>query len=149
MSDLGFVALVLGLILAVYGIAVSVVGARKSIPELVASGRNAIYVVSALVLLAALMLWRALLTDQFQMEYVVSHTERSLPLLYKVSALWGGQAGSLTFWTLILCGFAVASTWFFRRQQSSLRPYVNAVLLINVAFFITVVLFAANPFEKL
>jgi cytochrome c-type biogenesis protein CcmF len=149
MSDLGFVSLVLGLILAVYGMVVSVVGARKSIPELVASGRNAICVVSALVLLAALMLWRSLLTDQFQLEYVVTHTERSLPLLYKISALWGGQAGSLTFWTLILCGCAVASTWFFRNQQPSLRPYVNAVLLLNIAFFISVVLFAANPFEKL
>ena len=149
MSDLGFVALVLGLILAVYGIVVSVLGARKSIPEMVTSGRNAIYVVSSLVLLAALMLWRALLTNQFQLEYVVTHTERSLPLIYKISALWGGQAGSLTFWTLILCGFAVAATWFFRHEQASLRPYVHAVLLLNIGFFISVVLFAANPFVKL
>jgi cytochrome c-type biogenesis protein CcmF len=116
---------------------------------LVNSGRNAIYVVSALVLVAALMLWRALLTDQFQLEYVVTHTERTLPVLYKISALWGGQAGSLTFWALTLCGYAVASTWFFRKQQSSLRPYVNAILLLNIAFFLSVVLYAANPFEKL
>jgi cytochrome c-type biogenesis protein CcmF len=149
MSDLGFVALVLGLILSLYGIAASVLGARRSLPELVDSGRNAIYVVGALVLLAALMLWRALLTNQFQLEYVVTHTERTLPVIYKISALWGGQAGSLTFWTLILCGYAVAATWFFRHEQPSLRPYVNAVLLLIIAFFITVVLFAANPFEKL
>jgi cytochrome c-type biogenesis protein CcmF len=149
MSDLGFVALVLGLILAVYGIVVSVLGARRDLPELVDSGRNAIYVVSALVLLAALILWRALLTNQFQLEYVATHTERSLPLVYKISAFWGGQAGSLTLWTLILCGYAVAATWFFRHEQPSLRPYVNAVLLLTIAFFIAVVLFAANPFEKL
>jgi cytochrome c-type biogenesis protein CcmF len=149
MSDLGFVALVLALILSIYGIVASVLGARRSLPELVDSGRNAIYVVGALVLLAALILWRALLTDQFQLEYVATHTERSLPLVYKISAFWGGQAGSLTLWTLILCAYAAAATWFFRKEQPSLRPYVNAVLLLNISFFITVVLFAANPFVKL
>jgi cytochrome c-type biogenesis protein CcmF len=149
MTDLGYVALVLGFLLAIYGVVVSLVGARRNMPELVASGRNAVYVVGALVLLAALLLWQALFTDQFQLEYVATHTERNLPALYKFSALWGGQAGSLLFWTLLLCGYAVAATWFFRNQQPSLKPYVNSVLLLTIAFFITVVLFAANPFARL
>jgi cytochrome c-type biogenesis protein CcmF len=101
------------------------------------------------VLIAALTLWSALLTNQFQVEFVATHSERNLPLLYKFSALGGGQAGSLTFWTLLLCGFAVAAAWFFRNEQPSLRPYVNAVLLTAIAFFVMIVLFAANPFEKL
>ena len=46
-------------------------------------------------------------------------------------------------------GFAVAATWFFRHQVPSLKPCVNAVLLMNIAFFLTVVLFAANPFLRL
>ncbi len=149
MTDLGYVALVLGLVLALYGAVVSVVGARRRVAELVASGRNAVYAVGALVLLAALVLWSALLTNQFQLEYVATHSERSLPTFYKISALWGGQAGSITFWTLILCGFAVAATWFFRNQQASLKPYINAVLLVSIAFFLSVVIFAANPFVKL
>jgi cytochrome c-type biogenesis protein CcmF len=149
MTDLGYVALVLGLVLALYGAVVSVVGARRQVAELVASGRNAVYAVGALVLAAALVLWSALLTNQFQLEYVATHSERSLPAFYKISALWGGQAGSLTFWTLILCGFAVAATWFFRNQQTGLKPYVNATLLVTIAFFLSVVIFAANPFVKL
>ena len=149
MTDLGYVALVLALVLALYGAVVSVLGGTRRMPELVASGRNAVYAVGGLVLLAAILLWVALLTDQFQLEYVATHTERSLPIFYKISALWGGQAGSLTFWTLLLSGFAVAATWFFRNQQNSLRPYVNAVLLVTIAFFASVVLFAADPFARL
>jgi cytochrome c-type biogenesis protein CcmF len=149
MTDLGYIALILTLILAFYGAVVSALGGLRKAPELVASGRNAVYVVSGLVALAAGLLWYALLTDQFQLEYIATHTERSLPTLFKFSALWGGQAGSLTFWTLLLCGFAVAATWFFRKQQPSLKPYVNAVLLLTIAFFALVVLSAANPFEKL
>ena len=148
-TDLGYVALVLALLLAVYGIVVSIVGGLRRLPELVASGRNAIYAVGALVLLASLLLWRALLTNEFQIDYIAGHSERALPTLFKISAHWGGQAGSLLFWTLIACGFAVAATWFFRHQAPSLKPWVNAVLLTNVAFFLIVVLFAANPFLRL
>ena len=148
-TDLGYVALVLALLLAVYGIVVSIVGGLRRLPELVASGRNAIYAVGALVLLASLLLWRALLTNEFQIDYIAGHSERALPTLFKISAHWGGQAGSLLFWTLIACGFSVAATWFFRRQAPSLKPWVNAVLLINTAFFLIVVLVAANPFLRL
>ena len=149
MSDLGSMALALALLLSLYGVAASVLGARRNVPELVASGRNALFVVAGLVLLAALTLWQALLTDQFQLEYVATHTERNLPLLYKLSALWGGQAGSLTLWTLILCGYAVAAAIYFRHQQGAMRPYVHAVMLLTIAFFIAVVLYAANPFVRL
>lgn len=148
-TDVGYVAFILALVLSLYGIVVSLLGGRRNLPELVASGRNATYVVGGLVLIAALTLWYALLNNQFQVEFVATHSERNLPTFYKISALWGGQAGSLTFWTLLLCGFAVAATWFFRNEQSGLRPYVNSMLLVAIAFFITVVLFAANPFAKL
>ena len=89
------------------------------------------------MLLATVLLWRALLTNEFQLQFVAEHTERNLPLLYKFSALWGGQAGSLLFWTLIACGYAVAATWFFRHQAPSMKPYVNGVLLLNIAFFLS------------
>ena len=46
-TDLGYVALVLALVLAVYGIVVSLVGARRNMPELVASGRNTVSTSSA------------------------------------------------------------------------------------------------------
>ncbi len=149
MTDLGYIALLLALVLSIYGIAVSIVGARRNMPELLTSGRNAVYVVGGLVLLAAALMWRALLTSDFNLEYVYSHTERNLPPLFKFSALWGGQAGSLLFWTLIACIFAVAATWFFRKQQGSMKPYVNAVLLVYIGFFITLVIFAENPFARI
>lgn len=149
MTDLGYIALLLALLLSIYGIVVSVVGARRHMPELVASGRNSIYITGGLVLLAALLLLRALLTSDFNLQYVYSYTERSLPTLFKFSALWGGQAGSLLFWSLIACGFAVAATWAFRNQQPSLKPYVNAVLLLYIGFFVSLALFAENPFARI
>lgn len=149
MTDLGYIALVLAFVLSLYGIAVSLLGARRSVPELVASGRNAIYVVGGLVLIAAGLMWRALLTNEFQLEFVASHSERNLPTLFKFSALWGGQAGSLLFWTLLACILAVSATWFFRKQQPSQKPYIHAVLLLYIGFFLSLLLFAENPFARL
>lgn len=149
MTDLGYIALVLALMVSLYGIVVSVLGARNNRLELIASGRNSVYVVSGLVLIAALFMWRALLTNEFQVQFVATHSERALPTLYKISALWGGQAGSLLFWSLLASVMAVSATWFFRKEQASLKPWVNAILLLYIGFFMTLLLFAENPFGRL
>ncbi|HIC88430.1 MAG TPA: heme lyase CcmF/NrfE family subunit, partial [Anaerolineae bacterium] len=143
--DVGYVALLLSFVIAIYGALASVVGTRRQQPELVESARNSIYVVGGLVLLASLALWYALLTDDFQVRYVATHSERNLPLFYKLSAFWGGQAGSLLFWLLILQMYAVATALFFRGKHPALLPYVYSVLHVTSAFFTALMLFSDNP----
>ncbi len=149
MTDLGYIALVLAFVLSIYGIAVSIVGARRNQLAFVNSGRNAVYVVSGLVIFAALLMWRALLTNEFQIDFVQGHSEVALPTLFKISALWGGQAGSLLFWSVLASVMAISAVWFFRRDQPSLKPWVNVVLLIYIGFFMSLLLFAENPFNRL
>jgi cytochrome c-type biogenesis protein CcmF len=60
--------------------------------------------------------------------------------------MWGGQAGSLLFWALLLCFFSAAVSLSFRHKHRALMPYVNAVHLGTIAFFLTLLIFAANPF---
>lgn len=147
--DIGYVALVLGFVIALFGVVVSIEGARRRMPELVISGRNAVFVVGGLVIIAALALWYALLTDDFNVEYVASHSERNLPTFYKISSLWGGQAGSLLFWTLILSLYSMAAAARFYGQHRQMMPYVHATLLLTSAFFLSLLLFSANPFQRL
>ena len=147
--DIGSIALVLAFILALFGAGVSIVGARRAQPTLVASGRNAVYVVGGLVTIATLALWYALLTSDFSVEYVAAHTERALPTFYKFSSLWGGQAGSLLFWTFLLSLYSVIAAVRFEGQHRRLMPYVHATLLIISAFFLSLLLFSAHPFKRL
>ncbi len=149
MTDLGYIAIVLAFLLSLYGIAVSVIGARRNQLELVNSGRNSVFVVSGLVVLAALLVWRALLTNEFQLDFVQGHSERAMPTLFKISALWGGQAGSLLFWSLLASIMAISAVWFFRKDQPSLKPWVNVVLLLYIGFFMSLLIFAENPFARL
>ena len=150
MTDLGYIALVLAFLLSLYGIVVSVVGARRSQPELVTSGRNAVYVVSGLVLLAAVLLWRALLTNEFQVDFVATATA-SAPCPPSSRSRRSGAARPARCSSGAAglgdgrCGHLVLP----QADQPSLKPWVNAVLLINIAFFLSLLLFAENPFERL
>ncbi len=116
--NVAYLLLITALILALFGAAAGVWGGLKREARFAQSSFNAIYAVGGLVLFASLVLWYALITDQFQVTFVWNHSERALPVFYKFSALWGGQAGSLLFWTLILSGFGVAVALLHRNQRA-------------------------------
>lgn len=63
------------------------------------------------VLLTGLMIAH-LLAHRFDYSYVAAHTDRALPVLYRISALWAGQEGSFLLWltTLCLVGLALRNT---------------------------------------
>ena len=172
--DFGYLALVLSLVLCAFGMAAGYWGGRleskeydpaggtggqwKSVERqsygswgerLTGSSFHSIYAVCGLVGIAALILWYGLFTDQFQITYIWNSSERSLPVFYKFAAIWGGQAGSLLFWTLLLSLFSTAAALTFRNKQRSLMPFVNATLLATLLFFLTLLVFSANPFEQI
>jgi cytochrome c-type biogenesis protein CcmF len=172
--DFGYMALVLSLILCAFGMAAGFWGGQLESREydpvaparrqgkttgkllndswserLTETSFNSIYAVCGLVGIAALILWYGLFTDQFQISYIWNSSERSLPNFYKFAAIWGGQAGSLLFWTLLLSLFSTAAALVFRNKQRSLMPYVNATLLATLFFFLTLLVFSANPFEQI
>ncbi len=145
--NLGYLVLVIALLLTLFGAAAGYLGGQRRHAGLVESSFHAVYAVAGLVFFACLILWYGLLTDQFQVDYVWNHSERLLPTFYKFAALWGGQAGSLLFWSLILSIYSVAVALAFRHRQVNLMPYVNATMLITSTFFLILLVFSANPFK--
>ena len=66
------------------------------------SARNATIATLPLVGVACLLLIYSLVTGDFSVEYVWQVSSREMPAYLKVTALWGGQAGSLLFWNLVV-----------------------------------------------
>src|SRR5205823_13908113 len=97
-ADGGYLALLLAFPVAAYALAASLLGARRGLPELLASARNGLAVVAALLTLAALALFHALLTHDFSLRYVYDHSSRAMPELARLTSFWGGQQGSLLLW---------------------------------------------------
>ena len=146
--DIAYLILVTAMVLATFGAIAGVWGGLKRVASLVESSFHAVYAVAGLTLFASAILWYGLLADQFQVSYIWNHSEKAQPIFYKFAALWGGQEGSLLFWTLILSVYSVALASTYRRKQRALMPFVNATMLTTSLFFLVLQVFSANPFEQ-
>ncbi len=82
-------------------------------------------------------------------EYVASYTNRDLPIFYKLTAFWAGQAGSLLLWSLVLSGYSFAVTIRYRNSHQELMPWATVVAMVTQVFFLSLNLWSANPFQEL
>ena len=69
-----------------------------------------------------------ILSDNFHNAYVAAHSNRDLPLYYKVAVLWAGQEGSLLFWTWLLSIYGGLAVLLNHRKNRQLMPYVVAII---------------------
>ena len=149
MNEIGYFSLLLAFMTAAYGGVTGVVGARARNPQMIASGAHGVIATFGLLTLASLVLVYQLYTGNFQVEYVASYTSSTLPEFYRVTALWAGQKGSLLLWVWTLSLFALVVHLTNRDRNQRLIPYVHAVMMSLVLFFIALLIFVADPFELL
>jgi cytochrome c-type biogenesis protein CcmF len=149
MPDIGYVALSMAFVLAAYAAVASLLAVRSGQGDLWLSARNAVWAALALTSVASVALVYALATRDFSLRYVAEYTSRDLSMPLTLSAWWAGQAGSLLFWSWLLAVFAGVVLIQNRRQNKELTPYTIAVIMAVLTFFLGIVIFAANPFEKL
>jgi cytochrome c-type biogenesis protein CcmF len=147
MGDFGYNCLALALVAAVWGVLASWLGHQNRYSELIRSGERAAYAVMGLLTLSSLALIRAFLADDFSILYVAQNSTRSQPELYKVTALWGGQSGSLLLWVWILAAYAALVAFQNRRRHRELMPAVNGTMMGVITFFLLMLHFVSNPFE--
>jgi len=149
MENLGSLAILLALCVALYATLACVVGRLKRKPFLIVSGQRAVYAIWVLVALASGILVYSLLTGDFRFSYVAEHSNRTMPILYKFAAWWGGQEGSLLFWSFLLSSYAAVVVFTNRRKHRDMMPWVVGVLTTIQAFFLILNNFVANPFRML
>jgi len=149
MSEIGRLAIVLGFVVALWGIGASVLGALRRDSRLVDSGKHAAYAFSALTGIAVLALLSLLLNRDFNVEYVASYSSSTLPIWYTISALWGGMKGSLLWWTFILAVCNAVVQLQNRHKNRDQMPWVTATMLVVGAFFLSLLVFITDPFERL
>ncbi len=149
MENVGALALLLAFCISLYSIIASVVGRLKGKPFLTLSGERAVLAVWALVSTAAGILVYGLMTSDYRMAYVASHTNRDMPSFYKFAAWWGGQEGSLLFWSWLLSTYAAVAVLTSRKTHRNLLPWVVAILSTIQLFFLNFNAFIASPFQVL
>ena len=103
----------------------------------------------ALIVCAFALLTVAFLNDDFSIAYVAHQSNTALPLIYKISAVWGGHEGSLLLWMLMLTGWGVAVASRSRKLPLEISATVLAVIAAITVGFLLFVLLTSNPFERL
>jgi cytochrome c-type biogenesis protein CcmF len=148
-SELGELALRFALPVALLGMAAGIYAGIQGRPEWTRVAERAVLTVAAFVGFGMLVLFYAFATHDFELAYVAGHSARSMALPYRLAALWGGQAGSLLLWLGMLMGYSTVCILTQRNQNRKLMPWVATVLLANATFFLVLLNFVTNPFEKI
>ncbi|MGI4831417.1 MAG: heme lyase CcmF/NrfE family subunit [Janthinobacterium lividum] len=94
---------------------------------------------------AAFALVWAAFTNDFSVDYILHHTNRALNPMYKFSALWSGQEGSLLLWAWLLSAYGFVLR-LRHKVDITLSAYASTILAGIQVFFLLLVVFAAPPF---
>ncbi len=149
MNQAGSVGLIAALCFAVYAVIAGSVGGKLRSLRVTRSAERATLAFLVMITIAVAALEYLILTDDFHSAYVAAHSNRDLPLYYKIPVLWSGQEGSLLFWTWLLSIYSGLAVLLNRRKNRQLMPYVVAILMATGVFFLSLIFFVANPFAEL
>jgi len=97
---------------------------------------------------AAGILTHALYISDFSVVYVASYTDLALPMFYKITAFWAGQAGSLLFWALAVAisGTLFISSRYYAQLGIITKRWYWIFFLLIMAFFALLLTTWSNPF---
>src|SRR5579863_5142266 len=149
MNQLGSVGLIAALAFGLYALVAGALGGRLRSVRVTKSAERAALAFWAMITMAVFALEYQILTDNFGSSYIAAHSNRALPIYYKIPVLWSGQEGSLLFWTWLLSIYSALVVLMNRRRNRQLMPYVVSILMGTGVFFSSLVLFVANPFTEL
>ena len=148
MIALGAASLVLALVAALFAAGAALIGSRGD-RRWVDSSRRAVYALFILLAICVIVLESAFARSDFSVRLVAEHSSTTTPTFYKLTAMWGSQGGSLLLWAFVLSIASSLVLYATRHKHREIVPYATAVLAGLAVFFITLMLFGANPFERL
>jgi cytochrome c-type biogenesis protein CcmF len=147
--ELGMAAAALALILSVVATALALLGERLGHPSYVVVARQALLANFALVTLSCFTVVWSFVQNDFSVAYVAQNSNTHLPLVYRLTALWGAHEGSLLLWLWLLTLYsALAVVWHWETHPRSM-PYVIATLAVVQFGFLALIVFLSSPFTEL
>ncbi|MFG0380714.1 heme lyase CcmF/NrfE family subunit [Pseudomonas sp. zbq_18] len=147
--ELGHVALILALCLAIVLATVPLIGAWLGDRQWMGLAQPAAWGQFAMLAFSFACLTWAFMVDDFSVAYVANNSNSALPWYYKFSAVWGAHEGSLLLWALILAGWTFAVAIFSRQLPEVMLARVLAVMgMISIGFLLFMIV-TSNPFERL
>lgn len=147
-AELGNYGLALALALSIFLAILPLVGAEKGNAKLMNLGRPLTWAMFLALSLSFGSLFYLFAVNDFSVQYVVNNSNSTLPLQYRLSAVWGSHEGSLLLWIWLLALWAVGVATFTRKMPEDAVARVLSVMgLISIGFMVFII-FSSNPFNR-
>jgi len=147
--ELGHLALILALLVAVVQMVVPMVGAARGWSDWMRVAVPAASAQFLLTLAAFLALMTAFATSDFSVRLVAENSNSGQPLIYRLAGTWGNHEGSMLLWMLILTLFGAMVAWWGENLPPTLKARVLAVQATVAVAFFGFILLTSNPFLRL
>ena len=147
--EIGLYALVLALALALIQATVPICGARMRDSVLMGVAGSTAVAQFAFVAISFGALAASYVTSDFSVAGVVENSHSSMPLIYKITSVWGSHEGSMLLWVFILAIFGALVAVFGGNLPTTLRANTLGVQASIAAAFYLFILFTSNPFARL
>ncbi len=148
-AELGHFALVLALGLGLIQSIAPIVGARTGDAALMRLANSTAIMQFAFVAFSFVALMACYVTSDFSVAGVFENSHSRMPLIYKITSVWGNHEGSMVLWVLILALFGAMVAAFGRNLPATLKAHVLAVQSWIASAFYLFILLTSNPFLRL
>jgi cytochrome c-type biogenesis protein CcmF len=149
MGDLGAISLWMALALAAYSSVGSVAGKLRGSAALAESAQAAMYATVVVLFVSTLSLVVSFIARDFEIAYVARHSDLAMPDHFTWVAFYAGNEGSLLYIAMVLSVMAAVAVWRAPERVRDALPYTTGILMLALTFFLAVMAFMANPFDKL
>ena len=147
--ELGLLSLIMALGVALIQAIVPLLGVVFRNPAWIRLARPAAYTQFLFLASSFGFLTYSFIVSDFSVLYVAEHSNTNLPLIYRISAVWGAHEGSLLLWALTLSIWTVAVARFSHNMPDDFAARVISVMGMITIGFVLFMLFTSNPFERL
>ena len=147
--ELGHFALIMALAMALIQASLPAIGAAKGINSWMELAKPVARLQLFFILCSFAALGYAFVAHDFSVSYVANNSNTALPLVYRISAIWGGHEGSLLLWALTLSIWTVAVTIYSRSIPKDMLARVISVMGMVSVGFLLFMLLTSNPFDRL
>jgi cytochrome c-type biogenesis protein CcmF len=147
--ELGQYALMLALGLALIQGIMPIVGTRTNDPVLMSVAAPAALAQFFFVAIAFLALAECYVASDFSVVNVYENSNSAMPLIYRLTSLWGNHEGSMILWVSILAFFGALVAVFGTNLPVTLKANALAVQAWIAAAFHLFILTTSNPFLRI
>ena len=147
-AELGNYALALSLAIAILLAIFPLWGAEKGSVQMMSLARPMTYGLFVVLTFSFGALFYLFAVNDFSVQYVVNNSNTTLPIYYRLSAVWGSHEGSLLLWIWLLTLWGATVALFSKHLPQEATARVLGIMGIISIGFLLFMLFSSNPFNR-